>query len=237
MTDITAYLKQQAEAEGFALTSQQLLSFQQYADLLVEWNGRMNLTAITAPEEIAVKHFLDSLLLLKFTRLGQKAKVIDVGTGAGFPSVPVRIVRPDLQLTLLDSLNKRITFLTALSEALGQDNVCIHARAEEGGRKPELRERFDLATARAVAPLRILAEYCLPFVKPGGYFAALKGPDAGEEVKEAAQAVKLLGGKTEQVIEYNLAGTYGRTAVLIKKISQSSTKYPRPSAKIAKNPL
>lgn len=195
MTDITAYLKRQAEAEGFALTSQQLLSFQQYADLLVEWNERMNLTAITAPEEIAVKHFLDSLLLLKFTRLAQNAKVIDVGTGAGFPSVPVRIVRPDL------------------------------------------RERFDLATARAVAPLRILAEYCLPFVKPGGYFAALKGPDAGEEVKEAAQAVKLLGGKTEQVIEYNLAGTYGRTAVLIKKISQSSTKYPRPSAKIAKNPL
>ncbi len=131
MTDITAYLKQQAEAEGFALTSQQLLSFQQYADLLVEWNERMNLTAITAPEEIAVKHFLDSLLLLKFTRLGQKAKMIDVGTGAGFPSVPVKIVRPDLRLTLLDSLNKRITFLTALSEALGPVSTPARKRAAE----------------------------------------------------------------------------------------------------------
>lgn len=237
MTEMTGYLKQQAEAEGFALTPEQLDCFAQYARLLLDWNSRMNLTAITDPEEIAVKHFIDSLMLLKCVDPRPGARLIDVGTGAGFPAVPLKIVRPDLQITLLDSLNKRITFLTAVSEALGQDNRCIHARAEEAGKKPELREQFDLATARAVAPLRVLSEYCLPFVKPGGCFAALKGPDIADEQRQAAQAIRLLGGKTERVWEYTLAGEYGRTAILIKKISQTSTKYPRPSAKIAKAPL
>ena len=230
-------LKQCAAQEGFALTDTELNCFAQYADLLVEWNNKMNLTAITAPEEIAVKHFVDSLMLLKYLEPVQGAAMIDVGTGAGFPSVPVKIVRPDIRLTLLDSLNKRITFLTALSGALGQENACIHARAEEGGRKPELREHFDIATARAVAPMRVLAEYCLPFVKPGGVFAALKGYEIEEELEAAKPAIRLLGGKIERVEQYRLAEEHGRSVILIKKISQISTKYPRISAKIAKNPL
>lgn len=237
MDRLRSYLKEQAEAEGFSLSEQELTHFQQYAALLVEWNGRMNLTAITDPEEIAVKHFLDSLMLLRFVSPEEGARVIDVGTGAGFPAVPLKVVRQDLRVTLLDSLNKRITFLSALSEALGQENVCIHARAEDGGRNLELREQFDLATARAVAPMRLLAEYCLPYVKPGGLFVALKGPELEQELEEAKPAIKLLGGKIQQVKQYSLAGEFGRTAVIVKKISQSPTKYPRPSAKIARSPL
>lgn len=231
------YLKEQAEAESFLLTQAHLEQLQEYATLLLEWNQRMNLTAITSPEEIAVKHFVDSLMLLRFANPVEGARLIDVGTGAGFPALPVKTVRPDLKVTLLDSLQKRITFLSAVSEALGQGNDCIHARAEDGGRKPELRERFDLATARAVAPMRLLAEYCLPYVKVGGLFVALKGPDLEEELEGAKPAIKLLGGKIQKVESYQLAGVYGRTAVIIKKISQTPTKYPRPSAKIAKAPL
>ena len=146
-----------------------------YAELLVEWNGKMNLTAITDPAGIAVKHFADSLLLSKALELPQGGALIDVGTGAGFPSVPVALSRPDLQLTLLDSLNKRIVFLQELTRELALSARCCHARAEEVGRDPAFREKYDVATARAVTNLRDLAEYCLPFVKIGGYFAALKG--------------------------------------------------------------
>lgn len=233
---IETILKPMAAEEGFLLTESQLAAFARYADLLVAWNEKMNLTAITAPEEIALKHFLDSLMLLKYCDLPIGARMIDVGTGAGFPSVPVRIVREDIDLTLLDSLNKRIGFLTALSEALGQGNACIHARAEEGGKNPALREQFDCATARAVAAMRVLAEYCLPFVKVGGIFAALKGPDLEGELEEAKPAIKAMGGKIEKVETYSLRGQ-GRTLVVVRKISQTSTKYPRPSTKIQKNPI
>ncbi|MBQ4153103.1 MAG: 16S rRNA (guanine(527)-N(7))-methyltransferase RsmG [Oscillospiraceae bacterium] len=237
MEQFQEYLKARAAGEGFSLTDGQLADFQQYATLLVDWNNRMNLTAITAPQEIAVKHFLDSIMLLRYAPLPEGSRMIDVGTGAGFPAVPIKTVRPDLKVTLLDSLNKRITFLSALSEALGQDNTCIHARAEEGGRKPELREQFDLATARAVAPMRLLAEYCLPYVKQGGLFVAMKGPDVEAELEEAKPAIKLLGGKIQAVEAYQLAEEFGRSVIIIKKISQTPTKYPRPSAKIAKAPL
>lgn len=173
----TARFSAAAAAEGFELTARQLEQFDQYAQFLVEYNEKVNLTAITDPEGIEVKHFLDSLMLLKAVELPEGASVIDVGTGAGFPSVPAKIVRDDLRLTLLDGLNKRIVFLGELSRRLGQENTALHARAEEAARG-ELREQFDLATARAVADLRVLAEYCLPFVKVGGVFAALKGPTA-----------------------------------------------------------
>ena len=234
---MTEFLKNAAEAEGFALSDNQLAAFQKYAELLVEWNQKMNLTAITEPEEIAVKHFVDSLMLFKYIDIPENGALIDVGTGAGFPGIPIKILSPSVQVTLLDALNKRVGFLDTVSKALGQNNRCLHLRAEEGGRKPELREQFDVATARAVASMATLAEYCLPYVKVGGVFAALKGFEVEEELEEAKPAIKLLGGKIERVEQYTLAGEQKRSVVIIKKISQVSTKYPRSSAKMAKNPL
>ena len=179
---MTEFLKNAAKAEDFALSDNQLAAFQQYAELLVEWNQKMNLTAITEPEEIAVKHFVDSLMLLKYIDIPENAALIDVGTGAGFPGIPIKIFSPSVQVALLDALNKRVGFLNTVSEALGQNNQCLHLRAEEGGRKPELREQFDVATARAVASMATLAEYCLPYVKVGGMFVALKAENVEEEL-------------------------------------------------------
>lgn len=233
----TDYLNGIAAEEGFALTEEMLDSFDRYAQLLVEWNEKMNLTAITAPDEITVKHFLDSLLLLNCLELQEHAAVIDVGTGAGFPAVPCAIARPDLQITLLDSLQKRITFLQELTAALNIPAVCIHVRAEEGGQNPVLRGQFDLASARAVARLRELTEYCLPFVKVGGTFAALKGYEIEEELGEAKKAIKLLGGEVADVRKFILPDESRRAIVLIRKISQTPTEYPRNSAKMKKQPL
>lgn len=232
-----AKLKEYASALGILLEDVQLEQFDCYAQTLVEWNQKMNLTAITEPQEIVIKHFVDSLALLTVIELPQGAKVIDVGTGAGFPSVPVKIARPDIHLTLLDSLNKRVVFLDALSAALGQENICIHFRAEEAGRNPAYREKFDLATARAVAHLRELSEYCLPFVRVGGRFAAMKGGDVDAELAGSSKAIGLLGGKVEEIKRFSLPDESWRSIIIIKKISQNTTKYPRPSAKIAKNPL
>ena len=232
-----AKLKEYASALGISLEDAQLEQFDCYAKTLVEWNQKMNLTAIIEPLEIVIKHFIDSLTLLTAVELPQGASVIDVGTGAGFPSVPVKIVRPDIRLTLLDSLNKRVVFLGALSAALEQENDCIHFRAEEAGRNPEYREQFDLATARAVAHLRELSEYCLPFVRVGGRFAAMKGGDVDAELAESSKAIELLGGEIEKIKHFLLPDDSRRSIIIIKKISQNTTKYPRPSAKIAKNPL
>ena len=208
-----------------------------YAEVLVEWNEKMNLTAITEPDEIVVKHFADSLLLLKAIEIPQNASIIDVGTGAGFPSVPVCLARPDLKLTLLDSLQKRITFLDALCKELQLPAECVHARAEEAGQEQRFRERFDLATARAVANMRELSEYCLPFVRVGGYFAALKGYDIEEELEEARYAIGQLGGAIESVKKFRLSENASRAIILIKKVRPTSPKYPRISAKIKKSPL
>ena len=231
------FLKNAAAAEGFLLSDSQLSAFERYAELLVEWNQKMNLTAITAPEEIAVKHFVDSLMLLKYIDIPENGTLIDIGTGAGFLGIPIKIFSPTVQVTLLDALNKRVGFLDTVSKALGQKNQCLHLRAEEGGRKPELREQFDVATARAVASMATLAEYCLPYVKVGGVFAALKGYEIEAELEEAKPAIRLLGGKIQRVEQYTLAGEQKRSVVIIKKISQISTKYPRSSAKMSKNPL
>lgn len=219
------------------LSEAQLAAFDRYAEILVDWNGRMNLTTITKPEEIVVKHFVDSLRVLHEAEIPQGASLIDVGAGAGFPSVPLKIVRPDLRLTLLDSLNKRVTFLDALSEALAQGNVCLHGRAEEAGRSPTLRAQFDFATARGVAHLRELSEYCLPFVKLGGVFAALKGGEIDAELKDSQRAIALLCGRVESVKRFTLPDGSSRTIVLIRKVSHTTTKYPRPHAKMLKNPL
>ena len=208
-----------------------------YGNLLLEWNEKINLTAITEPDEVLIKHFYDCLLFLKNVDVPQNAKVIDVGTGAGFPGMVLAIARPDIKLCLLDSLNKRINFLNEVLTELGLEAQTVHARAEEGARKAEFREQFDIACARAVAALPTLSEYCLPYVKEGGLFVAMKGPSAKEELVSAYTALKTLGGDKGTLLEEKLPDGSDRCFVLVKKISQTPTKYPRQSAKIAKQPL
>lgn len=221
---------------GFTLTPAQLEQFDRYAALLVEWNEKMNLTAITQPREIVIKHFLDSILALKAVEQAPGARLVDVGSGAGFPSVPMLILRPDLRLTLLDSLNKRLVFLEALLGELGLEATRLHARAEEAGRGAQ-RGQFDCATARAVAQLNKLSEYCLPLVKEGGVFLALKGADGRAEAAAATKAIHTLGGTLGEMQDYALPDGDKRTLVVIKKTSQTPPKYPRPSAQISKAPL
>jgi len=234
---LTGKLRELASGYGFELTERMLEQFQIYAALLDEWSQRMNLTAIREPDQVEIKHFLDSILLLRALELPQGARLIDVGAGAGFPSVPVKILRPDIRLTLLDSLQKRVGFLTALSGALEQQNTFLHARAERLSHDNRYREQYDLATARAVAALPALCEYCLPFVRIGGCFAALKGGDSAEEIASAGKALSLLGGSVDGVSGFTLPDGSARTIILIKKISQTSTKYPRTAVKITKSPL
>lgn len=230
-------LRKYSAEYGIDLTANMLADFEMYAAALLEWNEKINLTTITQADEIAVKHFLDSLLLLKAITVPKDASLIDVGTGAGFPAVPLKIVREDLKITLLDSLNKRVLFLTELSRVLGQDNVIIHGRAEECGRSVKLREKFDFATARGVAALPALCEYCLPFVRVGGVFAALKGPEVHAEVESSHSALHELGAEILELKSFDLPLGNKRTIVLIKKISQMSPKYPRIAGRIAKKPL
>ncbi|HBB72011.1 MAG TPA: 16S rRNA (guanine(527)-N(7))-methyltransferase RsmG [Ruminococcus sp.] len=219
---------------GLEITEEKYEKFEKYSAFLVEYNQKVNLTAITDPQEIVVKHFLDSCLLLKYADIPDGAALIDVGTGAGFPSVPLKIMRPDIKITLLDSLAKRITFLQKLCELIGEDADFIHGRAEDFGKMPEYREKFEAATARAVANMSLLSEFCLPFVKPGGAFFALKGHS--EDISAGDNAVKLLGGEIVDTIGYELNGDK-RSIVCVSKISQTPTKYPRNSAQIKKRAL
>lgn len=206
-----------------------------YCDFLVEYNKNINLTAITEPEEIWLKHFADSILLINYIDIPQNASLIDVGTGAGFPSVPIKLYRDDIQLTMLDSLNKRIVFLEKLCERLEINAEAVHGRAEEYGKKEAFREQFDIATARAVAPMPVLSEYCMPFVKKGGVFAAMKGPN--EDAGNAENAVKILGGDGISVYDYLLGKDDRRKIFSVKKISQTPTKYPRNSGQIKNKAL
>lgn len=232
-----------AQGCGIALERETAEKLDIYARLLVEWNERMNLTAITAPEEIAVKHFADSLTAGALLPAAGDAPLtlIDVGTGAGFPGVPLALWRRDIRLTLLDSLNKRLVFLETLCRELALPVTLVHARAEEAGRRKEMRERFDVATARAVAALPTLCEYCLPLVKPGGRFIAMKGPSGGEELTAAANALSRLGGAPGELRELQLPSAgepdARRTLIAIDKVAPTPAAYPRPSAKIAKQPL
>lgn len=225
------------EKLGVSVSDRQFEKFDKYAEMLVSYNEKVNLTALTSPEDIAEKHFIDSILPFLHFSLKKDASVIDVGTGAGFPSCPLKIVREDIALTLVDSLNKRVNFLNMLSQNLSLDAKCIHARAEELGKDLDYREKFDIATARAVANLPMLCEYCLPFVKVGGYFAALKGSRGADEAKEAYTAIKTLGGKLQEVYEYSLPSGDNRTLIIIKKISQTPPKYPRNKGLMTKKPL
>lgn len=223
------------EQNGILLDDVMLERFDTYARLLVEWNEKMNLTAITEPKEIELKHFLDSLMLIKYYDLQNVSKAIDVGAGAGFPSMPILIYKPEIQFTLLDSFNKRLTFLSTVNSELGLDAKLVHSRAEVSGQEENYREKFDLATARAVAPMNVLSEYCIPFVKEGGAFVALKG--SNDDVSEASNAIELLGGRLESNISYELGGTEPRTIAVVRKISQTPTQYPRKSKKISTKPL
>ncbi len=222
---------------NLTVTEDALRQMDTYARLLVEWNEKMNLTAITDPAEMAVKHFADCLSLLSAVEFPTGASLIDVGTGAGFPGLVLKIVRPDLRITLLDSLQKRLTFLKTVADTLGLSLPLIHQRAEDGGRDPALREEFDFATARAVARMSVLTEYCLPFVKPGGQLLAMKGPDGPAEQKGAETAIHILGGGKPVCHTLTLPGGDVRCILDIKKISQTPTKYPRQGTKITKKPL
>ena len=232
-----------AEPFGVEVTPELTERLGIYARLLVEWNEKMNLTAITDPKGIAVKHFADSLTAARQMPDGAFS-LIDVGTGAGFPGVPLALYRPDCRLTLLDSLNKRLVFLDTVCREVGLDATLIHARAEEGGRNPDLREKYDVACARAVANLPVLSEYCLPFVKVGGRFIALKGPDADRERAEAARGIGVLGGKIADVTALTLPAhpvegvePMERRLVRVDKVRSTPATYPRHGSKISKKPL
>ena len=208
-----------------------------YGNMLLEYNEKMNLTAITDPEEIVYKHFYDCLLFFKNASVKPGDSLIDVGTGAGFPGLVLKIARPDINVTLLDGLDKRLRFLQAVLERTGLSAEILHLRAEDGGRDVRLREIYDFATARAVARLPVLCELCIPFVKPGGYFVAMKGADAKAETDGAQNAYRTLGCEDPVIKTETLTGSETRAFIIAKKISQTSAKYPRSFAKIKKSAL
>lgn len=222
------------ESVGLTLSREQYEKLSIYAEFLVEYNEKVNLTAITEPMEILRKHFIDSILLTKYVDIPLNSTLIDVGTGAGFPSVPIKIYRPDIKITLLDSLNKRIDYLKQLCDKLEIDAEFIHGRAEDFSKKEEYREKFDFSCARAVANMALLSELCIPFVKQNGFFVAMKGPN--EDISLGANAVTVLGGMIEKEIEYKLFDE-DRKIVLVRKISQTPSKYPRNSSQIKKKTL
>ena len=230
-------LVEKAKLIGIEITESQAEKFYTYMCLLLEWNEKMNLTAITDPMEVIIKHFIDSITISKEIENGKK--VIDVGTGAGFPGIPLKIVRPDISVTFLDSLNKRITFLNAVIEALELENVeTIHGRIEELGRNKKHREIYDYATSRAVANLAVLSEYMLPMVKVGGKCICMKGANVEEEILDAKKAVQILGGRIEKVDEFLLADTdMKRNIIVIEKENGTPGKYPRKAGVPAKEPL
>lgn len=230
----------QAAAEKFnvELNDEQLKQFDTFYRLVVEWNEKINLTTITEPSDFAVKHIIDSISIWNDDKFRNVESVIDVGTGAGFPGIPLKIYRPHLKITLLDSLAKRINFLKAAVEELGLEDISfIHSRAEDAAHNSALRENFDLALSRAVAKLNILAEYCIPFVRLGGYFAALKGSNLTEELQDATNAVKILSGFDVECVKIKLPNDNERNLIYIKKASKTADKYPRKAGIPERKPL
>lgn len=232
------YLLEATKDFKIKLTDTQVKQFEIYFNLLVEWNEKINLTAITDEQGVAVKHFADSLSFFNYVDVPMGASVIDVGTGAGFPGLVLKIARPDIELTLLDSLNKRLVFLQTVLDETGLKANLVHSRAEDGAKKVEYREQYDFAVSRAVAQLNVLSEYCLAYVKKDGKFVALKGPNADEEIVKAEKALKLLGGKLVSKYNFDLQQDGGNRNILeILKVNTTQPKYPRNSGKIKASPL
>lgn len=224
---------------GISITDKQLQQFIDYYELLVDWNTRMNLTSITEFGEVIKKHFVDSVSLISFYDFSKVESIIDVGTGAGFPGIPLKIMLPDIRVLLLDSLNKRVIFLNHVIENLSLENInAIHSRAEDAGLDPTYRERYDLCVSRAVANLSTLSEYCLPFVKVGGYFVSYKSADIKDELDSASKALSVLGGNLDKVEEFTIPGTdISRSFVFVNKCKKTGSKYPRKGALPKKHPL
>lgn len=233
------FLKENAKEFGIYLSDRQLMQFHDYYYILNEWNHKLNLTAITDFQDVMIKHFLDSISIFKFIDFSQNDKLIDVGTGAGFPGIPIKIVFPGIHVTLLDSLNKRIIFLDELIHDLDLSGIeTIHGRAEEIGRKKEYRESYDFAVSRAVANLNSLSEICLPFLKNGGKFISYKSEHAGEEVSSAMDVFSLLGGTFKNCFHFYLPRSdFERNLILVDKVSSVPDRYPRKPGKPFKDPL
>lgn len=228
------------ESWNIDITEEQKKSFKIFMDTLLEYNKVMNLTTIDEPMEVYTKHFLDSLSCLSIDELKKQGlKVIDVGTGAGFPSIPIKIIRPDMQMTLLDSLNKKVLFLKEVGNRVGLENVeYLHSRAEDAGLSSEHREQYDIVLSRAVASLPVLLEYCTPFLKKGGYFICQKGPSAELEAEQSKKALSVLGCSLEYIKEVDIPFTdLNHKILVIKKISDTPKKYPRKAGKPSKEPL
>lgn len=232
------WLTKQLSTQGIELSEEQQRQFQTYYQMLVEWNEKINLTSITEEHEVYLKHFYDSIAPSFYTDLTKELTICDIGAGAGFPSIPLKIIYPNLKVTIVDSLNKRIKFLNQLAEALDLENVnFVHDRAETFG-KGAYRESYDIVTARAVARLSVLSELCLPLVKKGGQFIALKSSKGEEELEEARFGLGILGGKVRETISYELPEEAGeRQMILIDKRSQTPKKYPRKPGTPNKSPL
>ena len=225
--------------KGIELTPEQLQQFNQYFELLVEWNEKMNLTAITDQPSVYLKHFYDSISMAFYVDFSNGQSICDVGAGAGFPSIPLKICFPQLKVTIVDSLNKRIQFLTHLAEQLGLTEVnFVHARAEEFGQNPVYRERFDMVTARAVARLSVLSELCVPLVKKGGQFVAMKAAAAQDELKDAKKALATLGAEKEEEYTFTLPVEESeRSLFVFNKVKSTPKKYPRKPGVPNKTPL
>lgn len=234
--NLEALLTAGAEKFGIRLDDPAAAAFMEYKRILLEWNEKVNLTAIVEDREVITKHFVDSLSIAPF--LKGVNNIIDVGTGAGFPGVPLKIALPSLEVVLLDSLEKRVSFLNTVISSLQLKGItAVHSRAEDAGLSPKHREKFDAAAARAVAALPVLLEYCLPFVKPGGIFIAMKGSNTGE-VAESKRALDILGGKIEEVKEFTLPDSdMDRNIIIVRKFRQTPAKYPRKAGKPTKEPL
>lgn len=228
-----------AKLYGVELTSKSIEKFLKYKDILKEWNNKINLTNITDDYEIIIKHFLDSISLVKCGLLKDGLSLIDVGTGAGFPGIPIKILFPGIKVVLLDSLNKRVNFLNEVIQQLQLEHIyAVHGRAEDMARDKSYREKFDISTARAVANMAVLSEYCIPFVKEGGHFLAMKGPSLVEELKDGKNAVGTLGGKIKEVVEVELYGEeMNHRIVVIEKVLKTMEKYPRKTVQIKKRPI
>ena len=237
MDPSTAFIKNEFLANDILLTDEQASQFKEYYEMLIETNKVMNLTAVTEFEDVVRKHFIDSIMIKGKLSVEKIRTVVDIGTGAGFPGIPLKIVYPHISLTLVDSLGKRVRFLQDVVDRLNlTDTVAVHSRSEDLARNKKYRDKFELCTARAVAAMNVLSEYCLPYVKTGGYFAAYKSGNIGEEIENAEKAIAMLGGKIESADVFDFYDMK-RSIVLVKKVKNTPAKYPRKAGLPSKSPI